>query len=121
AYEDRVDFYIVYTREAHPVGSASPYSDDEWDPWINKVTGVRLGEPETIAARRERARWSGSDLELPVTILVDDDGDTMWNGWGRAPSAAFVLDAEGRVILSQPWVDPGGLREALESLLATGD
>ena len=33
-------FVIVYTLEAHPVGTKSPYSDEEWVTWINRLTDV---------------------------------------------------------------------------------
>ncbi len=29
---DRVHFLVLYTREAHPLGSPSPYTAGEWDP-----------------------------------------------------------------------------------------
>lgn len=116
-YGDRVRFVVVYTREAHPVGTKSPYSEGEWDTWVNRVTGVRLGEPADRAERRERAAEAHRELELPGEILVDGMDDRAWELYGRAPSPAFVVDREGKVALAQRWVRPKAIRRVLDRLL----
>jgi hypothetical protein len=37
-FQDQVDFLVLYTTEAHPVGSFSPYVDREWVPWHNRIS-----------------------------------------------------------------------------------
>lgn len=115
---ERVDFVVLYTREAHPVGAPSPYTEAEWDPWINRVTGVRVGEATSLDERIARATTVRADLKLSPRVLVDPVGDPGWRALGRAPSAAFVLDARGRVVARQVWVDPPELRRILHALLA---
>ncbi|MBA3564548.1 MAG: redoxin domain-containing protein, partial [Gammaproteobacteria bacterium] len=39
-FADRVHLLVVYTLEAHPTGAPSPYSNKEWRPLINRMTGV---------------------------------------------------------------------------------
>lgn len=116
-FGDRVSFLLVYTREAHPVGSPSPYTGEEWDPWINRLTRVRVGDTRSTEERRARAATTEERLDLSPTVLVDPAGDPGWQAFGRAPSAAFVLDAEGRVVVRQAWVDPEELRAVLDDLL----
>jgi len=114
---DRVTFLVVYTREAHPVGSPSPYTGEEWDLWINRLTRVRVADTRSTEERRARAAATGERLDLSPTVLVDPSGDPGWRAFGRAPSAAFVLDPTGRVVARQAWVDPQELRGVLEGLL----
>lgn len=117
-FAGRVDFLVLYTQEAHPVGSPSPYTDEEWDMWINRLTGVRLGATTTLDERRERAVDTVQRLELDAAVLVDGMDDAAWEAFGAAPSPAFVLDTDGRVVLRQVWVDPGELRQVLRSLVS---
>lgn len=114
---DRVAFVVLYTREAHPVGSPSPYTEEEWDPWINRLTGVRVPAAETEEERRERAESVRRRLELSPLVVVDPSQDPGWRALGRAPSAAFVIDREGRVVARQLWVRPRELRRILLDLL----
>jgi hypothetical protein len=114
---DRVGFVVLYTREAHPVGSPSPYTGEPWDPWINRLTGVRLRDTATTEDRRRRADEARERLGLVPLLVVDPQGDPGWSALGRAPSAVFVIDASGRVAARQVWVDPQGLRRALLDLL----
>ncbi|MEO1367251.1 MAG: deiodinase-like protein, partial [Acidobacteriota bacterium] len=117
-YADRVHFVVVYTTEAHPVGSKSPYSDGEWDPMINKLTDVRVTEPASLEERRDVAASSKAELGLPVPVLIDTMDNAVWSAYGEAASPAFVIDRRGDIALSQPWVHPREIRATLERLLA---
>lgn len=120
-YRDRVDFLVIYTQEAHPVGSWSHYRDGEWVSWVNRVTRALVSQPNDLPSRIERAAWARQELGNSVEYLVDGMNNGAWRSYGRAPSAAFLLDQEGRVRLQQPWVEPKGLSEAIERLLSGGE
>ena len=117
-FEGSVDFVTLYTLEAHPEGSVSPYRDEEWNPLINKIFGVRVSQPQSLHARIARAAWSSEALENRSSVLVDNMSDAGWKAFGRAPSAAFVIDEKGHVVLRQVWVEPSAIRRALRQLLA---
>jgi Iodothyronine deiodinase len=117
-FAGRVRFVLVYTREAHPAGSASPFTPgEEWNPWINRLTGVRVREPASIEERRAQAVGSHHSLELPVELFVDPFDNPAWQSFGAAASPAFVLDTEGRVVLRQAWIEPREIAATLERLL----
>lgn len=116
-FGDRVAFLVVYTQEAHPVGAPSPYRDEEWVPWINRLARIDLGQPPDFPARVERARFARQAMDANVRFLVDGDDNAVWQAYGAAPSPAFVLDRSGRVVLRQPWVVPGEIERTLEQLL----
>lgn len=117
-FGDRVHFLIVYTVEAHPVGSKSPYTDEEWDTWWNRLTGVRVRQPADEESRREQASFSRERLKLGgATMVVDEMDDPVWRAYGGASSPAFVIDREGRVVARQVWLEPEKIRQALVRLL----
>ncbi len=116
-YADDVAFVVVYTVEAHPEGSKSPYREGEWLTNINRITRTRVKQPESTEARIAQAIWSTEKLERNDLVVVDTFEDRTWQRYGAAPSAAFVLDAGGDIVLRQPWVEPDGIRRALDGLL----
>lgn len=116
-YADRVYFLLIYTQEAHPVGSKSPYTEGEWDTWWNRLTGVRVQQAEDEETRTAQARLSHEKLELAPTMVVDSMDNVTWETYGAASSPAFVVDLEGRIVARQPWVVPKELRQVLDGLL----
>lgn len=116
-FRDRVHFLTVYTTEAHPVGSKSPYAEGEWDTWMNKAVGVRVREPATQEEREELARFSHEKLKLLAPMAVDGMDNEVWETYGGASSPGFVIDQQGRVALRQVWIEPKEIREVLEKLV----
>jgi hypothetical protein len=121
SYRERVDFLAVYTREAHPVGSPSPFTGEEWDIWVNLVAGVRVREPQNLDERIEQARHAAEALDLKMPVVVDRMDDAVWRAYGAASAPVFVIDAEGRVAERQVWSDPSALRDVLDHLLSGRD
>ena len=118
-YQDRVSFLIVYTVEAHPVGSKSPYAEEEWDTWWNRLTGVRVDQPADEASRQAQASFSHEKLRLDPLMVVDDMDNTTWKAYGAASSPAFVIDTEGQVVSRQVWIEPKQIRQVLDRLLVS--
>ena len=117
-FADRVDFIVVYTQEAHPVDSINPYADRIWNPLINKVAGVKLPEHKSLEQRRAQASATFDLVGLDSRFLVDGMDNAVWQQYGAAPSAAYVLDLQGKIYLRQPWVYPKEIRKALHEILA---
>lgn len=117
-YGDRVRFLVVYTLEAHPVGSKSPYDDEEWLTLFNRMTGVRVPQASTDDERMNQAKLTRDRLYRQSTVLVDTMDNEIWSAYGGASSPAFVIDRDGRVALRQVWIDPGEIRRTLDRLLA---
>ena len=117
-FRDRVHFLMVYTVEAHPVGSKSPYAEGEWDTWWNRLTGVRVQQPPDHEHRRDQAIASSERLKIEPLYLVDDMDDAVWRSYGAASSPAFVIDLDGRVAARQVWVEPKEIKRVLDRLLA---
>jgi len=117
-FKDRVNFIVVYTLEAHPKGSKSPYSDEEWVHYVNELTDVKIKQAEAISQRQEQARESVAELKLEYApVLIDSMDNKVWNLYGKAPAAAYVIDTQGRIVLRQAWVNPDEIDEVLERIL----
>ena len=113
-------FVIVYTLEAHPVGTKSPYSDEEWVTWINRLTNVLVPQPNTEEARRVLANQSRKDLDVHQLMLVDAMNNAVWRQYGAAPSSAFVIDTSGVVVLRQVWINPDEIQMTLQKTGTAG-
>jgi len=116
-FADTVDFLTIYTVEAHPASSKSPYREGEWLTGINRVTGVRVPQPDTLVARINQASYSIEELGTPNPVVVDAMQDEAWNTFGSAPSPAYVIDERGQIVLRQVWVNPKKIKQALDELL----
>ena len=116
-YAGRVHFQMVYTLEAHPAGSKSPYAEGEWLTWWNRLTDVRIAQPRTARERTDVARMSRDTLALKYPVAVDVMDNRVWRDYGAASSPAFVIDRQGRIALRQVWLDPDGIDDALQRLL----
>ncbi len=120
-FKEVAHFLVVYTVEAHPVGTPGPYRDEEWVTWINWITNVLIPQPTTLDARRAQAAQSRDALNIRRTVWVDGVDNAVWEQYGSAPSSAFVLNSSGAVVLRQVWVDPESIRDRLVTLLGNGE
>jgi len=114
AMADRAAFLIIYTLEAHPHDSTSPYFDGVWVPEKNVRDGVLKPQPTDMAGRTALARETIEKHGLRLPVAVDTMDNAIWQAFGARPNSAFVIDATGRVAVAQEWAEPEQLREALE-------
>ena len=110
--DNGVDFYNVYTREPHPGEDYSEKRDDERMDFTNKKS------TETQEERRAYAREMVKKFGNTRPIMIDRIGkDCVQNNLGgNAPNSLALIDAEGKLVLWQPWSDPNELRTKLEEL-----
>ncbi len=111
-FHDRVEFRLVYIREAHPEG--------EWQSTVNARQGVSLAEAHSPEERRRHAALCRERLEIPYQAVVDDMDGRAEQAFGAFPSHAFVLDAAGKVIyttaLDAENLHPAALAAALAAV-----
>jgi len=118
-YAGKAHFLLVYTQEAHPIGSHSPYADKEWvSPW-NRFTGVLVPQPASMVSRAEVAKSSREKLGIAYPMLIDSMNNDVWRTYGRAASPAYVIDTAGRIALRQPWIIPKEIKRVLADLIET--
>jgi Iodothyronine deiodinase len=110
-YKDRVQFYLVYIREAHP--------HDGWRVPNNLIENVNYYEPTTDEERTEVASACqiGLDLHMPMLVdRIDNDVDEKYVG---LPMRMFLVDADGRIVFAGKKGPFGWDDEAFEETLKT--
>jgi len=118
-YGDRVQFIIIYTIEAHPVGSVSPYSGKEWTgPASTDKAGCSLTQPSTYEERVAQAMQMVQELAITVPVLVDEMDNPVWCTYGPAPDIAYLIGSDGRIVEKQGWYQPQQMEAAIEKYLA---
>ena len=113
SYRDRVDFVMIYVREAHPT--------DGWHMFDNFYQGYDLDQPTSYDGRVEVARTCQATLELDLPMLVDRLDDPVGTLYSGMPARLYLLDPDGRVAFKSgrgPFgFKPGALEQALILLL----
>ncbi|MFC1913334.1 hypothetical protein ACFLX7_03995 [Chloroflexota bacterium] len=88
-YLSQVQFIIIYTTEAHPVGSACPYTGTEWtDVASTDEQGNPLTQPTTYQERVAQSAQMIEELGITVPTLIDEMDNPVWCTYGAAPNIA---------------------------------
>ena len=88
-YQDKVAFYVVYIREAHP--------SDAWQVASNVKEDVVYASPENSGERVDLANVCVKKLGIDIPALVDnfdDATDSAYSGW---PDRLYLIDRDGSV------------------------
>ena len=108
-YGDRVQFFVVYIREAHALDSRSPMGGQ----------GAPIVEdPVNLEERAAVAKVCMTRLALePMPALVDDLDDTVNRAYEAGPDRLYLVGRDGRVSYAGgpgPFgFDPDELEEAI--------
>ncbi|MBW2256040.1 MAG: hypothetical protein JRI25_15765, partial [Deltaproteobacteria bacterium] len=122
-YHDRVQFLVVYIREAHPT--------DGW--WLGggvvgwglrlviPLTSTDTTDPATLEERRAEAGRCQAALELGIPTLVDDVDDRVNEAYAAWPTRLYLIDVDGHVAyaggLGPFGFRPAALGRAIEAML----
>ena len=112
-YRDRVDFFLIYIREAHPANG--------WQVPNNLIEDIVFDEPASGEARTEIASACQLALDIEMPMLVDRIGNDVERKYVGLPMRQFLIDAEGGIVYAGAkgpfgW-DDAAFEEALKTLL----
>lgn len=111
-YSDRVQFLLIYIREAHPA--------DGWSFGRQEVH-----DPKTIEERRRLADVCQDTMKHGIRTYVDDMDDSVMKAYAAWPDRLYLVGLDGRVVYAGgrgPWgFKPGKLKKAIDSFLAGRD
>lgn len=93
-----VDFYTVYTREAHP--------------------GNRYSSHESLAEKRRCAAALRERESVTREILIDGIDGSVHRAYGALPNAVFLIGTDGIVAYRADWLVPDELERKIEELRA---
>ena len=122
-YGDRVQFLMIYIREAHPV--------DGW--WLGgglpglliKLRGTKAAmdvtDPKTMEERRAVAGQCETALRFGVPTYVDEMDDAVNKAYAAFPTRLYLVGLDGNVVYAGgigPFgFKPGELETAIEDYL----
>lgn len=89
AYRDRVAFFIVYIKEAHP--------EDGWVVTPNRDEGIDVVDPTTDAERAEVANACVLRTAIRIPVVVDDANNLVASAYGGWPDRLYLIGRDGRV------------------------
>ena len=126
-YHDRVQFLMIYVREAHPV--------DGW--WLGdglaakfmSLGGFRAAtdvhDPKTIEERRAVAGRCESTLQYGVHTYVDEMDDAVNKAYAASPTRLYLIGLDGSTVyaggLGPFGFKPAELGEAIDEYLESLD
>ena len=98
-FGDRVDFIMLYVREAHP--------------------GEHFTQSETMEEKLEHARVLQEFYDIQWTVAADNiDGD-LHRALDPKPNAAYLMNSEGIILFRSLWAaDQDALHQALDAAAA---
>ncbi len=88
-YRDRVDFYSIYIREAHP--------SDGWSMESNDKFGIKVAQPKSTDERTKIAVHCCESLKMSMPMLVDSIDDRVGRAYSAFPDRLYLIDRDGKV------------------------
>lgn len=88
-YGDRVDFLVVYIREAHP--------EDGWVVTMNRDEDIRVQDPTTDSEREEVAASCALRLQIKMPVVIDPIDDRLASAYGGLPDRLYLIGRGGHV------------------------
>lgn len=88
-FKEKVEFFVVYIREAHPT--------DGWRVPANDRDGIDIPAPKTYEERRRVANECIRSMKLSIPALVDGMSDTAEKAYRGWPDRFFVVSKAGKI------------------------
>jgi hypothetical protein len=111
-YRDRVAFFIVYIKEAHP--------EDGWVVTHNREDGIAVSDPSSDQERADVADSCVVRSAIRIPVLVDSMDNTVASAYGGWPDRLYLIGRDGRVAFQVEMGPFGFLPDRLEAAI-TGE
>lgn len=113
-YGERVAFFVVYIKEAHP--------EDGWILSYNRRSGIAVEDPTTPGDRAGAAESCALRLQIRMPVLLDALDNEVASRYGGWPDRLYLVGRDGRIAFQGepgPWgFRPEALQAAIERELA---
>ena len=109
AWSEKVDFLVVYIREAHP--------EEGWVVTPNRDEDILVNDPTSTDERVEVAASCAINLAIRMPVVVDEIDDAIADAYGALPDRLYLIARDGSIAFQGepgPWgFDPKSLDEAI--------
>jgi hypothetical protein len=108
-YAEKVAFFIVYIKEAHP--------EDGWALTYNRRAGIELRDPRSTEERTDVAASCALRMPTSIPVLIDEIDNEVARQYGGWPDRLYLIGKDGRIAF-QGAAGPFGFRpEQLEQAI----
>ncbi len=121
AFGSKINTYVIYTYEAHPIIDMQPYGDYPDMDYENQQDGIQYQQAKTYGERKSVAADMRKALTINTPIIFDGPCNEWSVTYGPAPNNAYLIDTNGIVALKHPWFNatPHDIFFELDSFLGT--
>jgi hypothetical protein len=113
-FGDRVDFAVVYIREAHP--------EEGWVVTPNRDEGILVSDPNSDEERQAIATECALRLKIRMPVVIDPIDDEIARAYGALPDRLYLIGRGGHVAYqgsAGPFgFEPPELEAAIQTVLA---
>ena len=117
-YAADINFFVVYTVEAHPIVDNSGYADSVWTTSQNIAEGILYEQPETYGDRVSTVNDLIAAKTINCPVLIDNKCNEFWTTYGQAPNRAYLIDTNGLVQISHGWFHYSSMVTSIDMFLA---
>ena len=114
-YAEKVAFFIVYIKEAHP--------QDGWTLTYNRRSGIEPRDPRSTEERTEVAASCALRLHTSIRVLIDEIDNEVAREYGGWPDRLYLIGKDGRIAFqgaAGPFgFKPEQLEQAIQAELAS--
>lgn len=89
-YKDKVNFYLVYVREAHASDGRVSKS--------NTRAGINYKEPKTLAERAKVATDCVKSLKFDLPVLLDNLDNKVQKTYSGFPARTVIVGPDGKFL-----------------------
>jgi len=89
-YHDRIEFFVVYVQEAHPI--------DGWQVDSNISDDVLYRQHQSFDEREEAAQSCTIGLHISIPTLVEEMDNAIDEAYGAAPERLYLMGKDGKVV-----------------------
>jgi hypothetical protein len=123
-HRDKVEFIVVYIREAHPVDGwwLGGGVAGQWLKATKSKAATDVYDPQTLPERQAVAERCASELGYGIPTYVDDLDDDVSKAYAAMPTRLYLVGRDGRIAYAGglgPWgFKPDELSDAIDGYLA---
>jgi len=89
-FGDRVDFCVVYIKEAHP--------EEGWVVTPNRDQDIVINDPTNDSERQAVATECALRLKIRMPVVIDPIDDAIARAYGALPDRLYLIGRGGRVV-----------------------